>query len=328
MFCDKIRRGRQKPTSILSARKLTKVNINQLEYFVATMRHGSFSSAAKELFVAPQTVSKAVNDLERELRTNLYERTKRSVEPTPFGRVFSMRASEILSHLVELEHLAKSQASPQTEEGSVALAVACSPLRGNVLRPDDFASFDKAHPLIKLDRTYHSSGSCLAALEESVVDAALIAGRVAKPGISCIRLFSAPLSLAISRDHPLARRDRIDLGELQGTPIAAPEDLRYCHRAIADHLLAKGVEPDFVALPPYAADHRSFLEDRLGAFFVVDDPALSLLYPSAVALPIASENSVAIPLCLAYAQNDENHALPAVERYLIGLATHVRRQGR
>ena len=201
------------------------MNINQLEYFVTTVRCGSYSLAARELFVAPQTVAKAVNDLERELNVSLCRRSSRSIEPTPFGQVFSTRASEILYRLTELESLAKRQTLSQTEEGVAMLAVAYSPHRGNAISPSDFAPFDRKHPRIRLSRTYRPSGACLAALEEGVVDAAIVAGRTTRPNIVCTRLLSFPLSLAISRNHPLARQDSIDFDDLQDTPVAEPDDL-------------------------------------------------------------------------------------------------------
>ena len=83
------------------------MNISQLEYFVTTVQYGSFTMAAKELFVTPQAVSKSVGDLERELHVQLCEKSGRCVKPTEFGRMFAARASEALSCLVDLETLAK-----------------------------------------------------------------------------------------------------------------------------------------------------------------------------------------------------------------------------
>lgn len=242
--------------------------------------------------------------------------------------MLSARASEILSRLAELESLAKNQASSQTEEGSATFAIACSPCRGNALLPSDFKPFDEAHPHIRLERTFHPSGVCLAALEEGVVDAAIVTGRVTKPGIECVHLLSSSLSLVVSQNHPLADRSSVALDELHGTPIAEPEDLRYCRSVIAIRLMAKGVDPDFVILPPYVASHRAFLEDEMGAFFAMNDPTLAALYPKAVVLPVAPEDPVSIPLCLAYAQNSDNRVLATVESYLINLAARMRKRGR
>lgn len=301
------------------------VNISQLEYFVTTVQCGSFSTAAKELFVTPQAVSKAVGELERELHVQLCEKSGRSVSPTPFGRMFSTRASEALSCLLDLEALARNHELAQEQEGLVSLAVACSPCRGNVLRTHDFDAFEKTCPRIKLTASFHSSGACLAALEEGIVDAAVVIGRVCKPGVDSVRLLSFPLHLAVSKGNPLASRPFIELEDLKGTPLAMPEDIRYCQTIITNHLEAKGLEPCYTVLPPFAAEHRAFLEDQNGAMFVADDPSLEDLYPSIVVLPIASGDLMPIPLCLAYASNRANPALPFVERYLLGIAARIRR---
>lgn len=300
------------------------MNISQLEYFVTTVQHGSFSMAAKELFVTPQAVSKSVGDLERELRVNLCEKSGRSVKPTEFGRMFAARASEALSCLLDLETLARHQERVEADEGRISLALACSPCRGNVIRARNLDLFAKAHPRIELSTTYHSSGACLGALEEGVVDAAVIVGRVSKPGLSCVRLLAFPLHVAVSASHPLAATASVRIADLEGTPLAAPEDLRYCRNFVSDHLRARKVEPRFVALEPFVDRNREFLESG-GALFVTPDPALAALYPSAVVRPLHAEDQMTIPLCLAYRDPAENPVLPHLERYLLSTAARIRR---
>ena len=48
-------------------------SIAQLERFVESARLGSFSAAASKLYLAPQTVSKSVHELERELGADLFK---------------------------------------------------------------------------------------------------------------------------------------------------------------------------------------------------------------------------------------------------------------
>ena len=47
------------------------MNISQLEYLVSAIHLGSYSRAAKEQFVTPQAVSKAIRTLESELGLKL-----------------------------------------------------------------------------------------------------------------------------------------------------------------------------------------------------------------------------------------------------------------
>lgn len=288
------------------------MNISQLEYFVTTVRYGSFSMAAKKLFVTPQAISKAVGDLERELHVCLCEKTGRAVEPTEFGRLFCIRASEVLCCLADLESLAKDHAAGQSKEGRAAVSVACSPCRGNVLHVQDFSAFNASYPQIKLSLSFNAGSTGLSAV---------ILGRVTKPNITCIKLHSVQPSLMVSQNHPLASRSAIHLEDLRKTPLAAPEDIRYCQGVIADHLRAKNVEPSYTMLEPFVEAHRRFLDKEHGAVFVIDDPALQELYPNAVALPLAPEDLISIPLLLRARkrqcqQSDApSRALPAWHRH-------------
>ena len=64
------------------------MEIRQLEYFVAVAEMGGFTRAAEVCHVVQTTISHAVATLERELGVRLLNRTGRTVELTPEGRVF------------------------------------------------------------------------------------------------------------------------------------------------------------------------------------------------------------------------------------------------
>lgn len=84
------------------------MNINQLEYLVATVRHGSCSRAAKELFVAPSTVSKSIGDLEREIKTELLMKCGRGICPTEFASLLADRAELVLEQYSDFKYFALS----------------------------------------------------------------------------------------------------------------------------------------------------------------------------------------------------------------------------
>jgi DNA-binding transcriptional LysR family regulator len=65
---------------------MNQVPLPQLQAFLAVARHGSFSSAARELGVTRSAVSQAVRQLEDHLRVVLLARSTRSVSLTDAGR--------------------------------------------------------------------------------------------------------------------------------------------------------------------------------------------------------------------------------------------------
>ena len=79
------------------------MEIRQLEYFVAVAEMGGFTRAAEVCHVVQTTVSHAVATLERELGTRLFDRTGRTVELTPEGRVFLDDARAIVERTQRAE---------------------------------------------------------------------------------------------------------------------------------------------------------------------------------------------------------------------------------
>ena len=71
------------------------MELRQLAYFEAVVRHGGFSRAAQQLQIAQPAVSAQVRRLERELGTTLLERTTRRVALTPAGELVLARARSV-----------------------------------------------------------------------------------------------------------------------------------------------------------------------------------------------------------------------------------------
>lgn len=73
------------------------MNIQQLRYFCAVMRTGSFSGAARSEEVTVQAVSKAIAELEAELGEPLFVRRSKGAVPTAFGIELNRYAERALS---------------------------------------------------------------------------------------------------------------------------------------------------------------------------------------------------------------------------------------
>src|SRR6516164_5770360 len=79
------------------------VELRQLRYFEAIVRHRHFTHAAEELNLAQSALSHQVQRLERELGVELLSRTTRSVEPTEAGSLVAARARSVLSEAAALQ---------------------------------------------------------------------------------------------------------------------------------------------------------------------------------------------------------------------------------
>src|ERR1700733_11583734 len=74
------------------------ISLRQLEYFVAGVDDGSFTTAATRLHVSQPGLSHQIQSLERQLGGPLLERLSRGVRLTPAGRIALPHARTSLAH--------------------------------------------------------------------------------------------------------------------------------------------------------------------------------------------------------------------------------------
>ncbi|NBU28179.1 MAG: LysR family transcriptional regulator, partial [Caulobacteraceae bacterium] len=82
--------------------------------FLAVMREGSLSGAARAQGVTQPTVRRQIEDLERDLGTTLFARTPNGLIPTPAARVMLPYADSMRSSAEALARAARSDAERPT----------------------------------------------------------------------------------------------------------------------------------------------------------------------------------------------------------------------
>ena len=73
------------------------VNLAQLRYFLAAAEHGSFTAAARSLYIAQPSLSEQIRQLEAELGVELFARAGRGIILTAAGRTFRPEAERVLA---------------------------------------------------------------------------------------------------------------------------------------------------------------------------------------------------------------------------------------
>ena len=114
---------------------MLKINLKQLEAFVATAEFSSFTKASEELFLTQSTVSSHINALENTLGIRLIQRSARQrVALTKEGELVYREAREILDRCVALQDLKN-----QTQESK--LVIGASSVPGQCLMPEIMAEY-------------------------------------------------------------------------------------------------------------------------------------------------------------------------------------------
>ncbi|MBQ9686144.1 MAG: LysR family transcriptional regulator [Oscillospiraceae bacterium] len=111
-----------------------------LKSFVAVAEEKSFSSAAKNLFISQQTLSKQIAKLEEELDTALFLRS-RPLTLTPDGRQFLQTAKQILQLKQQYE-----ESSSKSFSGSSYIHLGMEHTIARAILPHVLPRFLKMHP--------------------------------------------------------------------------------------------------------------------------------------------------------------------------------------
>ena len=114
---------------------MLKINLKQLEAFVATAEFSSFTRAAEELFLTQSTVSSHINALEAALDIRLIQRSARQrVSLTPEGELVYREARDILDRCLALQDLKNQDRENQ-------LVIGASSVPGQCLMPEIMADY-------------------------------------------------------------------------------------------------------------------------------------------------------------------------------------------
>ncbi len=218
-----------------------RVELHQLEYFVAVAEELSFTRGARRAHVVQSAVSAAITRLERELDAPLFERTRRKVVLTDAGAVLLPEARATLAAAQG------AQDAVAAVRGGLRGAVSVGIMLSN--GPVDLAAvlggFHAAHPDVVVHARQAAEGTAahLRDLRDGALDIALVALAGPPPaGIVARSLATEHLVLLTSRDSALARgphagRTSISLDDVAGEPfIESPSG--WGNRGVADRAFA------------------------------------------------------------------------------------------
>jgi DNA-binding transcriptional LysR family regulator len=146
------------------------MTLQQLSYFLAAVRHGSFSAAAAALHMAQPSLSEQVRRLEAELGVDLFTRVGRGLVLTEAGRSLQPEAERVLADVeaarasvVEIRELERGTVSFGTFGSAPFYRLA-----------DMIAAVRRAHPGLQLRFVGQNSSEVADAVREGELEAGMI----------------------------------------------------------------------------------------------------------------------------------------------------------
>lgn len=198
------------------------MNLRQIEIFRVVMTNGTTARAAEVLHVSQPAVSKMIQELERSLGFDLFQRIKGRLQPTPEGQLFFR---EVEQAFLGLSHL-RGAAARIRDYGSGELRIAClSALSTNVL-PRALQAFMALNPNVAITFQARMSSNVRDLVASGQFDLGIVADEIDRTGVEVEEFARFRVALAMPEGHPLETLDIIRPADLTGHAFIAlaPED--------------------------------------------------------------------------------------------------------
>ena len=211
------------------------IKLKDLRYLVAVADTRHFGRAAERCFVSQPTLSAQLKKLEQYLGVQLIERQPNNVSLTDAGGQIVARARGILEASDEVVTLARAHRDPLAGR----LRLALLPTIGPYLLPRISQPLRSALPCLELRLYEYQTEPMLARLKGGELDLGILALPVELEGLEARELFAEPFTVALPEHHPLAKRECIQVADLEGERLLLLEEghclrdqaLEVCSRA-------------------------------------------------------------------------------------------------
>jgi len=220
------------------------LSLRALGYLVALAETRHFGKAAERCFVSQPTLSAQIKKMEGQLGVQLVERGQQ-VRLTDFGERVVERARRVIDEAREIEELARNVQDPLAGE----LRIGLIPTVGPYLLPHIAGPLHEKFPRLRLLLLEHQTHQLIEMLKSGELDVAILALPIPMERLVTRVLYTETFQVALPQGHPLGKRRRLTLDDLDGETLLLLED-GHCLRdqALAVCRLAKVREaPDFRA---------------------------------------------------------------------------------
>jgi DNA-binding transcriptional LysR family regulator len=220
--------------------RLCSVELRQLEYFIAVAGEMNFSRAAQQVHVVQSALSTSVSKLEKELRVELFDRSKQQLKITPAGELFREHARRV----IQTARLAKDSMSVYQGELTGTVDLGSLIAYGRLDVPRVLGEFHRNYPCvrIKLRQSQTGSSAYLSAIADGSLDLALISAPDRFPaGIEMQLLSEEPMVFVCRPDHRLAHRGHVAISELVDEDLIGFPAGFGLRRLVDDAFVAAGV---------------------------------------------------------------------------------------
>ena len=199
------------------------MNLKQLEAFVQVSESGSFSKAAKELFLTQPTISAHISSLEKELNVRLFIRNTKEVSLSDDGKDLYRYAKQI----TDLEKAIEERFYMDSDDGKHFITIAASTIPAQYLLPKVLTCYRERYPKEQIKIMETDSSEVVTQVVDHMVDVGFTGTVLEKKHCKYIPFYKDELAV-ITPDTPeyriLKEQNRDDIDWIKRKPLILREE--------------------------------------------------------------------------------------------------------
>jgi molybdate transport repressor ModE-like protein len=239
------------------------LDVRRLRVLREVAQRGSFSAAAEALSFTQSAVSQQIAALERESGTKLIERNPRGLRLTEAGRALVDHADAILARLEDAEE--ELAAIAGLRGGRLRLATFQS--AGATLVPRAVGEFHRRHPMVDVT-VKQEEFTVEQMLTSGEVDVGIVMDFADMPQVEqqleLTHLLDDPYDVVLPKDHPLAKRAKVDIADLADERWVVPTVGSGCREGVVSSCRLRGFSPRLAIESDENTQMQAFVATGLG----------------------------------------------------------------
>jgi|WetSurMetagenome_2_1015567.scaffolds.fasta_scaffold201949_2 LysR family transcriptional regulator, hca operon transcriptional activator len=282
------------------------MDLRYLRFFIAVAEERSFTRAAERLHTVQPSLSQQIKRLEDEVGTPLFDRDKHHVRLTEAGRVFLVRARDILARF----DVALQEARQAAKGGMAHLAIGFVPGAEGKVFPHILPALKERCPEILLSLKSLTSPEQVAALRTAAIDVGFLRPPVEDGSLISEAVVRDEFVAAVPSGSELAAMDRIPVDRLAELPLVqvARDNAPAVHQLANQIAASAGVSFRQGLVTDNVLGTLNAVGAGLG-FSLLPDYVRPIAPPTVAIRPLATDPPPGLDLVVAYRVGDNAPSL-------------------
>lgn len=245
------------------------MEFNQLESFISVVKHNSFSSAAKELYITQPTVSNNIQNLEKELNVTLLNRNSKLITLTDAGKILYKYAVE----MINIRDNAKFKISEHSKNIEGEIEITASSIPEQYILPYIIKDFLNIYPKVSFSMNQKNSKNIIDEIIEGKLNFGIVGAMYHSEMLEYFDFYEDELMLCVPNNekYPFSNYDNFDIDLLYSEKLIFRKKGSGTRKLIEQSLSAKDISIDDLNVISYIDSNemiKKMIELGLGVSFI------------------------------------------------------------